>query len=97
MQEEIIAAILTRKDTFVLMPTGDGKSLCYQIPALVRPGGMVILCVFNLRQHHEHGFSSRYCARDEEYLDSLSGFEILQYEKMNSNGNYLDGYLFRRE
>jgi len=68
-----------------------------RFPLLVRPGGMVILCVFNLRQHHEHGFSLRYCAQDEEYLDALPGFEVVQYEKINSNGNYLDGYLFSRE
>ena len=68
-----------------------------RFPLLVRPGGKVILCIFNLRQHHEHGFSSRYCAQDEEYLGSLPGFEVLQYEKMHANGNYLDGYLFRRE
>ena len=68
-----------------------------RFPLLVRPGGMVILCVFNLRQHHEHGFSSRYCAQDEEYLNALPGFKVVQYEKMNSNGNYLDGYLFCRK
>ena len=45
------------------------------------PGGMLILCVFNLRQHHEHGFASRYCAQDEEYLNALPGFEVVQYEK----------------
>ena len=68
-----------------------------RFPALVRPGGMVILCVFNLRQHQEHGFSLRYCAQDEEYLNALPGFEVMQYEKMASNGAYLDGYLFCRE
>ena len=42
-QAEVIEAVLADRDCLVLMPTGGGKSLCYQIPALVKPGTAVVV------------------------------------------------------
>jgi ATP-dependent DNA helicase RecQ len=43
LQEQVVTHVIAGGDALVLMPTGGGKSLCYQIPALCRPGTAVVI------------------------------------------------------
>ena len=43
LQEQVITSILGKENTFVIMPTGGGKSLCYQLPALIQDGTAIVV------------------------------------------------------
>jgi len=43
LQEQVIKSIIVQKNTFVIMPTGGGKSLCYQLPALIQDGTAIVV------------------------------------------------------
>ena len=43
LQEQVIKSIVSNEDTFVIMPTGGGKSLCYQLPALIKDGTAIVV------------------------------------------------------
>ena len=43
LQEEVIQNVLAKKNSFVIMPTGGGKSLCYQLPALMLEGTAIVV------------------------------------------------------
>lgn len=43
LQEEVVKSVLAKKDAFVIMPTGGGKSLCYQLPAFMQEGTAIVV------------------------------------------------------
>ncbi|MFN2566230.1 MAG: ATP-dependent DNA helicase RecQ [Gemmatimonadaceae bacterium] len=75
-QERAVESVLERRDTLVVLPTGGGKSLCYQVPALLLPGLTVVLSpLISLMKDQVDGLAGR--GLPATYLNStLSGGEI---------------------
>lgn len=86
-QQQVIDTLTAGNDALVLMPTGGGKSLCYQIPALLRPGvGVVISPLIALMQDQVD--SLRQLGLRASYLNSsLTGLEQRDIEQALLSGN----------
>ncbi|WP_445298465.1 DNA helicase RecQ [Lacibacter sp. H375] len=64
-QEAVITNLLSGKDTFVIMPTGGGKSLCYQLPALVSEGVAIIVSPLIALMKNQVDLVRSYSSKDD--------------------------------
>jgi ATP-dependent DNA helicase RecQ len=87
LQEDVIESILANKDTLALMPTGGGKSLCYQVPALAKDGLCLVISplialmkdqVENLRRKNITAFA---------IYSGMSRAEVINTLKVATNSN----------
>jgi len=88
-QQEIIESLLAGKDTFVIMPTGGGKSLCYQLPAIISEGVAIIVSPLIALMKNQVDLVRSYSSKDDiaHFLNStLNKKEITQVKDDLLNG-----------
>ncbi|KAB1154331.1 RecQ family ATP-dependent DNA helicase [Flavobacterium luteum] len=89
LQNEIIDAVLNGKDTFALMPTGGGKSICFQIPGMMKEGICLVISplvalmkdqVANLQKKDIKAIALTGGIKSEEMIDLLDNCEFGNYK-----------------
>src|SRR5688572_11719774 len=88
-QKQIIESLISGKDTFVIMPTGGGKSLCYQLPAHVLPGVAIIVSPLIALMKNQVDLVRSYSSNDDvaHFLNStLSKKEIKEVHEDLKSG-----------
>ncbi|MBS1586136.1 MAG: DNA helicase RecQ [Bacteroidetes bacterium] len=88
-QEKIIKSILSGQDTFVIMPTGGGKSLCYQLPAILSEGVAIIVSPLIALMKNQVDLIRSYSSRDNVAHFLNSTLSKAQQKKVKSD--LLDG------
>ncbi|WP_395050122.1 RecQ family ATP-dependent DNA helicase [Flavobacterium sp.] len=89
LQEQVINSILNKENTFVIMPTGGGKSLCYQLPALVQEGTAIVVSpLIALMKNQVDAIRSLSSENGVAHVlnSSLTKTEIAQVKKDISSG-----------
>ena len=90
MQREVIESVLAGNDTFAIMPTGGGKSLCYQLPALMKDGTAIIISPLIALMKNQVDSIRSYGSEDNiaHFLNSsLNKTEITQVKEDVTNGS----------
>ncbi|HVU97181.1 MAG TPA: DNA helicase RecQ [Puia sp.] len=89
-QDKIIQSLLSGKDTFVIMPTGGGKSLCYQLPAMISEGVAIIVSPLIALMKNQVDLVRSYSSKDSvaHFLNStLSKKQIKEVHEDLLNGH----------
>jgi len=93
LQEEIINAVIENNDAFALLPTGGGKSICFQIPALLKPGICIVISpLIALMQDQVHHLQQK----GIKAIALTSGIKYSELDTLLDNciyGNYKFLYL----
>jgi ATP-dependent DNA helicase RecQ len=95
-QEPVITNVLAGRDTLAIMPTGGGKSLCYQLPALLLPGLTIVISPLIALMHdqvqslNKNGVNAVYLNSSQSPQEQQEIWEILQEIKAKGNASGVD-------